>query len=347
MSKKFLVTGASGFLGINLCKYLVSKGHEVKGIDIEDFNYPYFADKIDFYKGDIRDKKLVEKITEDVDVIVHGAAALPLWSIEEIFSTNINGTRNILEQAKKNNVERVVYISSTSVYGIPEKHPVDENYPGRGVGPYGKSKVLAEKVCREFRKEGICVPILRPKSFAGPYRLGVFYILNEWVKDGKNIPIVGSGDNKYQLLHVDDLNDAIHMVSTKSKEKSNDTFNIGATEFGTLKGDLQKLLDYADKGKSVIPTPTYLVIPALKIIQKLGVSPLYEWIYETADKDHYVSVEKFMQTFGWKPEKSTAEVWVDTYKWYVNNFNDYEGKSGITHRVPWKQGILKLFKILF
>ncbi len=343
---KFLITGASGFLGYHLCKYLASKGEEVAGIDINDFEYEELKGKVQFYKGDVRDKLLIEKITKDVDVIIHGAAALPLSSKEEIYSVNLGGTKNILDSALKNGVNRVIYISSTAVYGIPKTHPVTEEYPLVGVGPYGETKIKSEQLCREYRKKGLCVPIIRPKTFAGPYRLGVFQVLCDWVASKKNIPIIGNGKNKYQLLHIYDLVEALYIMAKADCKKVNDVFNIGALEFKSMKEDLQELLDYAGYGKKVIPIPSILVVPPLKLFDKLHISPLYEWVYETADVDHYVDISKIMKTLNWKPKYTTADVWIDTYKWYVEN-KDKIKKTGKTHRVAWKQGILELAKVVF
>ena len=346
-TRTFLVTGASGFLGYHMCKYLVSKDEIVRGLDIEAFNYPDISEKVGFFRGDIRDKEALEEAMRGVDVVIHSAAALPLWSKKEIFSVNVNGTKNILQTAYDLRLDRVVFISSTAVYGIPKEHPVDENYTPKGVGPYGQSKIEAEKICLEFRGKGLCLPILRPKTFAGPMRLGVFQILCDWVKDGKNIPIIGSGNNKYQLLHVDDLVEAIHLVSTVPKNKANSTFNVGATKFGTMKADLQALLDYAGFGKCVVPIPSYLVIPVLKILEYLHLSPLYEWVYETAGKDHYVSVDKLQNELSWSPKKTTTDVWIDTYGWYLKEYKDREIETGTSHRVAWKQGILRFIKVFF
>lgn len=344
--RNFLVTGASGFLGYHLCKYLVDKGEKVVGIDIVDFEYGELKDRVEFHKGDVRDEKLINEITKNIDVIIHGAAALPLRKKEEIYSVNVGGTKNILENALKNDVERVIYISSTAVYGIPKHHPVTEESPLIGVGPYGETKIKSEKLCVEYRKKGLCVPIVRPKTFAGPYRLGVFQILCDWVASKKNIPIIGNGKNKYQLLHIYDLVNVLYTMSYKKCNKVNDVFNIGALEFNSMKDDLQKLLDYAGYGKKVIPIPSILVVPLLKLFDKLHISPLYEWVYETADVDHYVDVSKIMNTLNWKPKYSTVDVWIDTYKWYVKNIDKIK-KTGTTHRVAWKQGILELAKLFF
>ena len=223
--KFYLVTGGSGFLGINLVRYLLDRGHKVRSIDKEPFDYPE-KNKIDHILGDIRDAKLMEKVTKGVDIVIHCAAALPLYTPEEIFSTDIDGTRNVLEAAKKHKVDRVVHVSSTAVYGIPDHHPLVEDDKLDGVGPYGEAKVKAEWVCEEYRKDGMCVPIVRPKSFIGPERLGVFALFYDWVKDGHGFPMIGSGNNRYQLLDVEDLCDSIYLCATKPKKIANDTFNI-------------------------------------------------------------------------------------------------------------------------
>lgn len=347
MTDRWLVTGASGFLGYHICCRLLEQGFAVRGIDIAPFDYPDLAAKIEFVQGDIRNSDLMARLVQDVRVVMHGAAALPLAPREEICSTNVEGTREVLEQALKAGCQRVIFISSTAVYGIPEKHPVDEDYPLEGVGPYGESKIAAEKVCAEYRRKGLHVSVLRPKSFAGPKRLGVFQILCEWVAEGRNVPIVGRGRNRYQLLHVDDLVDAISLSASAPAEVADDAFNIGATEYGSMKDDLQVLLDYAGHGKSVVGIPSWLVIPVLKALEHLRLSPLYEWIYETADKDHYVSVEKAQRLLGWQPRWSTADVWVETYKWYVAEAANTTLGTGVSHRVAWKQGILKLVRLFF
>lgn len=345
--KVFLVTGASGFLGYHICRYLVSHGKTVRGIDIEAFDYLDIADDVSFFREDIRNRQSLEEAMRGVDLIIHSAAALPLRPRREIFSVNVAGTRNVMQTAYDLGVNRVVFISSTAVYGIPKEHPVDESYNLTGIGPYGETKIEAERICLEFREKGLCVPIIRPKTFAGPMRLGVFQILCDWVQNGKNIPIIGNGNNKYQLLHIDDLVEAIYLVAVAPHNKVNDIFNVGATKFETMKDDLQALLDYAGFGKHVIPFPSWAVIPVLKIFEHLHLSPLYEWIYETAGKDHYVSVDKIRQELGWNPQKSTKDVWIDTYKWYVEEYKRHHIEAGVTHRVAWEQGILKLIKLFF
>ena len=200
MTKRFLITGGAGFLGINLTRYLVGKGFDVTSLDIAKFNYPDMIDKIRVITGDIRNIQDLENAMEGVDIVVHAAAALPLYSEQDIYSTDVDGTRNVLEVAYSHNIKHVIFISSTSVYGIPDHHPLYETDPLIGVGPYGKSKIMAEKICHEYKDKGMIIPILRPKSFIGPERLGVFALFYDWARCGKNFPMIGDGNNLYQFL---------------------------------------------------------------------------------------------------------------------------------------------------
>ncbi len=342
----YLITGGAGFLGINLTRYLLARGHHVVSLDIADFNYPE-RDRIKAIKGDIRDRSSVDRAMEGVQIVVHTAAALPLYKKEDIFSTDLDGTRNVLQSAFEHGVERVIHISSTAVYGIPDHHPLYEDDPLHGVGPYGEAKVKAEQICLEYRAKGMCVPIIRPKSFVGPERLGVFALLYDWAKDGKNFPMIGSGNNRYQLLDVEDLCEAIYLCATLERDRVNDTFNIGAKEFTTMREDYQAVLDAAGFGKKIIPFPATPVIWALRILEALRLSPLYKWVYETAATDSFVSIEKAERVLGFTPKYSNKEALVRNYRWYIEHLNEFEGVSGVSHRVPWKQGVLRLAKILF
>ncbi|MFP4459703.1 MAG: NAD-dependent epimerase/dehydratase family protein [Candidatus Zixiibacteriota bacterium] len=345
---RIMVTGGSGFLGINLIRFLLNEGYDVLSYDFAEFEYDDCKDKIDIALEDIRDKEAVEKyMKNDIDMVVHCAAALPLYTREEIFSTDVGGTKTLLEAAYKYNIKRFVFISSTAVYGVPDHHPLYETDELVGVGPYGEAKIQAEKVCEEFRDKGMSIPIIRPKSFVGPERLGVFAMFYEWAKDGHGFPVLGKGDNRYQLLDVEDLARAIYYCLTLEEEKTNDTFNIGAKEFTTLKEDFQAVLDEAGYGKKMKSMPLKPLIFMLRILEKLKLSPLYQWIYDTVAKDSFVSVEKAENVLGFIPKHSNKDALVRNYKWYLENYEDIKNKSGITHRVPWKQGALKLAKVFF
>jgi nucleoside-diphosphate-sugar epimerase len=344
---RYLVTGGAGFLGINLVRFLLDKGHDVVSLDTVDFDYSDCAARVTTIKGDIRSSSTVQRAMRGVNVVVHCAAALPLYNKADIFSTDVDGTRNVLAVALSAGADRVVHISSTAVYGVPDHHPIHEDDPMVGVGPYGEAKILAEAVCLEYRQKGLCVPILRPKSFVGPERLGIFALLFDWAHDGRNFPIPGSGDNLYQLLDVEDLCAAIYLAATLEMGTVNSTFNLGAKEFGTIRSDFQAVLDHAGHGRRVIGLPEWPVMATLVVLRALRLSPVYKWAYGTITKESFISVEKAERTLGWSPRFSNEQALVRNYQWYVANLERFKDSGGITHRTPWNQGALAFAKMFF
>ncbi len=343
----FLITGGSGFLGINLARFLLERGHGVVTLDIAPFDYPDVRDRVTEIRGDIRDGATVERAMAGIDVVVHTAAALPLYKKRDIVTTDIDGTRNVLEAARRRRVGRVIHISSTAVYGIPDHHPITEEDELHGVGTYGEAKIAAEQLCVEARRDGMCVPVLRPKSFVGPERLGVFALFYDWARDGRSFPMIGSGNNRYQLLDVEDLCQAIYLAATLPEDPVNDTFNIGAREFTTMREDYQAVLDDAGAGKRIRGLPATPVIWTLRALEFLRLSPLYKWVYETASKDSFVSIEKAERALGFAPKYSNKEALVRNYRWYLGNLSAFEHATGVSHRAPWKQGVLGLAKRFF
>ncbi|MCC6444631.1 MAG: NAD-dependent epimerase/dehydratase family protein [Armatimonadetes bacterium] len=341
-----LITGGAGFLGINLTRYLLKKGWRVISYDIAPFDYPERS-RIVEVSGDIRDPDRLKAAAGEADIVAHTAAALPLYTPEDIYTTDVLGTRNVLEAARQSGIERVAHISSTAVYGIPDHHPIYEDDRLDGVGPYGEAKILAEYECLKYRARGMCVPILRPKSFIGPERLGVFALLYNWAKEGHGFPMIGRGGNRYQLLDVEDLCEAIFLCLILDRETVNDTFNIGAAEFGTMREDYQAVLDEAGYGKKIKGIPAGPAVFLLRVLEKLRLSPLYKWVYETAAKDSFVSIEKAVNVLGWQSKYSNREALIRNYRWYLANYDRFARQSGISHRVPWKQGILSIAKHFF
>lgn len=346
---KVLVTGGSGFLGINLIRFLRERGvEEIRVLDIADFDYPERSESwLKFTRGDVRDVAAVERTVEGCDVVVHCAAALPLYSKEDIYTTEVDGCRNVLAAARKFKLDRMIQISSTAVYGVPKKHPIYETDPLVGVGPYGEAKIAAENLCRQAISEGYCVSIIRPKSFIGPERLGVFALFYDWAYTGHGFPMIGKGDNRYQLMDVDDLDHAIWNAMTYPRDVVATEFNIGAKEFATMREDYQAVLDRAGYGKKIRGLPVGLTVGMLKVLEFLHLSPLYPWVYATASTDSFVSIEKAERLLDYRPRYSNRDALVRNYDWYVEHLAEFSGKSGVSHRVPWKQGLLACAKWFF
>jgi len=344
---KVLITGASGFLGINLIRHLLSMSiTDIVAFDIDAFDHPE-KDRVIFVQGDIRDEKAVGDAMKGVSVVIHAAAALPLYKKEDILSTGVKGTQNLLEASFANNVERFIFISSVSVYGNSGKSPLGEGSDLQGESYYARAKISAEEICKQYRKKGMCVSIIRPRPFIGPERMGAFAILFEWAKDAKNFPIIGNGNNKYQLLDVSDLCEAIFLCMTLNKSVVSDTFNIGASSFSTIKEDFQSVLDEAGFNKRVIPFPAGPIIAILKILDFMRISPFHKWIYETASSDSVVSIEKASDRLGFMPRYSNKDALLRNYKWYLEEVKNSSAKTGATSRSKWKEGIPHIIKRFF
>lgn len=344
---RVLVTGGAGFLGINLVRRLVERpGTVVRSLDIARLE-GIEPGRVEEMTGDIRDRPTVRRAMVSVDAVVHCAAALPLYRREDILSTDVEGTRILLEEACREGVDRFVFISSTAVYGVPERVPVLETDPLVGVGPYGRAKILAERACGEYRARGVNVPVLRPKSFIGPERLGVFSLLFDWAADGKGFPVLGSGGNRYQLLDVRDLCDAVLLCLEGEPSAVSDVFNVGAREFSTIRRDFQAVLDEAGFGRRIVSIPGRPARAALRALEALHLSPVYRWVYDTAGKESVVSIAKAERILGFRPRYSNREALIANFRWYLANRALVAGLSGISHRTEWKQGVLKIAKALF
>ena len=346
MNASVLITGGAGFLGINLVRFLLSKGWRIKILDLAPFAYPE-AEWVESIQGDIRDEETVRGAASDVDCMVHAAAALPLYSRDDIHSTDVIGTENCLRAAFDLGLRCCVHISSTAVYGIPEHHPVTESSPLVGMGPYGMAKIEAEDICRRFRARGLCVPVLRPKSFIGPERLGIFGLLYEWAASGRHFPLPGGGHQPFQLLDVEDLCHAVWLALTGEPEVANQTFNIGATEFGSMRGDFQTVLDFAGFGRRVLHLPAEPAVWMLEMAHRLGISPVYPWVFRTLTVDSRVSIEKARRALGFTPRFANRDALLRNFEWYLEQEFGVAQEAGVSHRTPWQQGILSFAKLFF
>jgi len=338
------ISGGAGFLGLHLARRLVADGHAVRTLDLAPLDDPGLEGRIDELRGDVRRTADARRLVAGAEVLVHAAAALPIQERRAaIRSVNVEGAAVTLAAAAEAGVRRVVVVSSTAVYGVPERHPIHEDDPLVGVGHYGESKIDAERLCEAFSRRGLETVIVRPKTFVGPERLGVFEILFDWVREGRRIPILGDGTNRYQLLAVEDLVAAISLCL--DAPVAGEALNIGAARFGTVREDLEALAAHAGSGATLFPVPARPAEIVLRGLELARLSPLAEWHYRTAHKDSFVSIDRARARLGWEPRLSNAETLCSTYDWYLRH-RDGLGAAGLTHRVPWDQQALGLLKRL-
>lgn len=340
--KKWLVTGGAGFLGQATVRRLLAEGCQVRVIDQVEAPDAFADLDIEYIQAPVEDANAIADACKGMDAIMHEAAALPIHRDRDlIFGTNVDGTRNVMEGAVAAGVKSVVFVSTTAVYGLHKFHPIHEDIPLIPVGYYGESKIAAEQVCEEYR-DRLHVSIIRPKTFLGTGRLGVFEILFDWIADGKRIPMIGKGHNKYQLLDVEDLIESMWIAA--HHENGNDTFNVAAREFGTLREDLAPLFAAAGHKPRFLPTPRRTTQAALWTLDMMRLSPLSKWHYGTMASDSYVEVEKAERLLGWTPKRSNQDTLLAAYTWYHAHREEVKNATGTTHTVGWDQKILGFFK---
>lgn len=231
---------------------------------------------------------------------------------------------------------------ATAVYGIPDKVPSFEDDERRPYDAYNTAKIEAEVACEDFRRKGLEVVILRPKSFLGPGRLGLFGMLFEWAYEGHHFPVIGSGDVPYQFLHVGDL--CIATEIAMQHPLANDTFNIAAHKFTTVREDFQAVLDAAGYGKRIIALPLKPATILLQALEAARLSPVYKRLYLKLVSGSYVETTKARDLLGFSARYSNQDALVETYRWYCENRPKINKETGVSHTSLWKQGALRLGK---
>ena len=338
---KVLITGGTGFLGVHLAREFLKRTWSVTLFDTGNLDAKDLIGKVKVIKGNINNKNEINKVAENQDYIIHAAAALPIQQDKKtIFHVNIDGTKNVLDAALKNKIKRLVFISSTAVYGVPKHLPETETSPLDPIGFYGISKIEGEKLCQEYMKKGLDINIIRPKTFLGTERLGVFSLWFEAIYNNHRLYILGNGNNKYQLLAVSDVTQALYKALI-SKTK-NQVFNIGAKEFGTWRNDLQFVIN---KEKSTAKITALPIKPSqfiLAVLEYFNLSPIAAWHYKTMPVPSYVSITKAEKLLNWHPKKSNQELFLESYDWYKQHRSEIINRQGKTHRVNWNFKILNL-----
>ncbi len=240
MKKTFLLTGGAGFIGVNLSKFLIKQGHKV--VVVDDLSAGYSFDRlptgVTSYKADIRDVKNFNKYFDGIDVVVH-LAALPRvqFSIENPIDThdvNVMGTLSVLEAARNNQVKKVVFISSSAVYGDQEQMPLNLNFPVEPKSPYALHKYFGERMMKLWSElYGVNTVSLRLFNVYGPdmdpngaYALvvGLFFRL---LSEGKKLTITGDGNQTRDFIHVYDVASAIVKASLSDNVNTGQVLNVG------------------------------------------------------------------------------------------------------------------------
>jgi len=251
---KYVVTGGAGFIGSHITKKLVERGDIVTVIDNmntgKEKNLESVIDKINFVKGDILDTELLEGITKNVDGVFHQAA---LASVQDSFdepdeyhNVNVNGTENILKLSKKYGF-KVVYASSSSVYGNPIRIPIKESDEKNPINPYAETKLKKERLAIKYSKMGVSVIGLRYFNVFGKGQskeyAGVLKLFLERIRDKLPPKINGDGTQFRDFVHVSDVVNA-NLMSMDS-DITHEFFNVGTNTAITIIDLAKTIIKYS------------------------------------------------------------------------------------------------------
>ena len=339
MGRTILVTGGAGYFGTVLSERARARGDRVRVLDL---NAPAATDgTIEFVVGDVRDQARVRAACDGVDVVFHNVAQVPLARDRALFeSVNVAGTANVLVAARDANVAKVVHTSSSAVFGVPESNPVREDAPCRPVEAYGRAKLRAEELCHEAaRTSGLDVTIVRPRTILGHGRLAILF---DFVAHGSAVYVLGSGDNRYQLVHADDLADACLRAGDRPGPT---TYNVGALEFGTMRDTVQALVDHAGTGSTVRSLPVTPAKVAMRALASVGLAPFAPYHWLLYGESLYFDVTRARTELGWEPRHSNASMLIESYDWYLAHRDELES-GGSHHQSPVRLGVLEVLRRL-
>jgi nucleoside-diphosphate-sugar epimerase len=344
MPTSVLITGGSGYFGCLLRDRLRAGGADVRIFDLIDTDDR--PRDVELVQGDIRDIDAIRRACQGIDVVYHNVAQVPLAKDRELFwSVNCGGTENLLQAAHDARVRKIVHTSSSAVFGVPSKNPVDDSVGTRPLEAYGKAKLEAENaIQRAVRQHGVDVTIVRPRTIVGHGRLGIFQILFDWVEEGRRIPVLGKGDNVYQFVHADDLADACIRAAQRPGFA---VYNIGAERFGTMRQTLEALCSHAGTGSRVYSLPMGIVVAAMKLTSTLRLSPLGPYHSLMYGRSLHFDITRPKAELSWQPRWSNEEMICQSYDWYLAHKQEVQQWAGASaHRSAVKQGILRLVKQL-
>lgn len=330
----YLVTGGCGYFGSLLLSELVRQGHACRSLDINPPDQPLPG--VSYHQGDIRDPRAVEQALRDVEVVFHCVAQVPLSRNRNLlWSVNLEGTRTLLAAA--GGVRKLVLLSSSAVFGVPSSNPVTERTIPVPAEVYGRAKLAAERLAMDSPLD---VSVIRPRTILGHGRLGIFALIFSWVAEGRNLYVLGRGDNLYQFVHAEDL---VAACLAAAQRPGKAIYNIGAAEFGSMRQTLEGLVEYAGARSRVRSLPRRPTIWGMRLLSHLKLAPFAPYHWLMYGEEMYFDLESAQRDLGWQPRWSNIAMMCDSYEHYLANRGNY-GRSH--HLAPVKEGLLRLLRWL-
>ena len=319
---KILVTGGTGFTGRHLCKRLISNGLPVRAL-VRDLKRSNELQKwgVELVLGDLRDRYSLGKATVGVELIYNVAAIYRMNNAtrRELWETNVQGTKNLIDAAIDAGVKRFVHCSTVGVHGHIVSPPGDENSPFAPGDSYQQSKAEGESIVNQYMEERrIPAVVFRPCGIYGPGDLR-FLKLFKAIKSGMFL-IIGSGEVYYHTIYIDDLIEGILLCGTK-KEAIGNVYILGDENYVTLNRFIEFIADVLDVNfpRFHIPfNPVYYAGILCEFICKpLGINPpLYRRRVDFFRKNRAFDISKAKLELGFQPKVDLRSGLLKTARWY-------------------------------
>jgi dTDP-glucose 4,6-dehydratase len=314
---RHVITGASGFTGQVLARALRARGEEL--VFFDSALPPPGLDDVPFIQGDVCVADDLARIgLGPDDVVYHLAArqfhlAVPKSGRDAWFAhVNVGGTAALLAAMKAGGAEKLIFFSTDMTYGLPERLPVAPDHPQRPLGPYGGSKLAAEKLILDAVGEGaVRATIFRPRLIAGAGRLGILAKLFKLIHLGLPVPMIGNGANRYQMVAVEDCVSAALLAV--AQDCPTGPFNLGSDDPPTVRDLLGELVRKAGSRSLLVPTPAGALKAVLGVLDRAGFSLLYPEQFGIADREVLLDTSATKARLGWHPTRRDEDIMFDAY----------------------------------
>jgi nucleoside-diphosphate-sugar epimerase len=337
-----LVTGGAGFFGTILKRHILDQGFRCVSVDlVQDEDEHAHLIK---HQADIRDVARLGEIfaAQPIDSVVHCAAILAHAGPDEHFlwSSNVDGTRNVMNAMRRYGVRQMVFTSSNCLWAESLGRPVHEDDTPSPAEIYGRSKLAAEQIIREYND--LISVIIRCPTIIDFGRLGLLAILFEFIHEGRRVWTVGSGGNQYQFIYAGDLVNACMLALNYPVSE---TFNIGSDDVKSLRETYSYVVKRAKSKSKVSSLPKKPTLAAMKLSHLLKVSPLGPYHYKMIAENFCFDTTRIKSRLGWRPTLTNEQMLWRAYQYYSENRDEIELRRDVSaHRQPARMGVIRLLK---
>lgn len=324
MNKRIVIFGGLGFLGSKLSNKLSKIGldvvvvDKVENKDILNKNIKYI--KLDLTKNSFENFLDIKK----KDIFINLASRqyhnkIPYFGRQNWFDElNLHVSNKTIQLAINKEITGYIFFSTDMVYGIPQSNNITEKQITNPIGEYGKSKLKAELNLLKISKNKIPLTIFRPRLITGPGRLGILKKLFNLIYNSNIVPLIGNGNNCYQMVSVDDCISAI--ISSIENEIPNEIFNLASKEKIKVKNLIKNLIIHANSNSKVFPLNAQITQNILRISEIFGFNIMFKEQYKIADKDIFLDITKATRLLNWQPKYDDQNMINEAYNFWIKNF---------------------------